>query len=48
VNKFFETGRFDTTETMHCRLTKQIMLDEIIAGIEAALNAPATANKVCQ
>jgi len=34
-NKLFETGRFDTTETMHCRLTRQIMLDEVIAGIES-------------
>jgi uncharacterized protein len=35
VNKLFETGAFDTTETMHCRLTRQIMLDEVLAGLEA-------------
>jgi uncharacterized protein len=40
ANKLFETGRFDTTETMHCRLTRQAMLDEVIAGIEARMPAP--------
>jgi uncharacterized protein len=35
ANKLFETGRFDTTETMHCRLTRQVLLDEVIAGMEA-------------
>jgi uncharacterized protein len=35
ANKLFETGRFDTTETMHCRLTRQVMLDEVVAGLEA-------------
>ena len=35
ANKLFETGRFDTTETMHCRLTRQVVLDEVIAGMEA-------------
>jgi uncharacterized protein len=35
ANKLFETGRFDTTQTMHCRLTRQIMLDEVLAGIES-------------
>jgi len=34
-NKLFETGRFDATETMHCRLTRQAVLDEVIAGLEA-------------
>jgi uncharacterized protein len=34
ANKLFETGRFDTTETMHCRLTRQVVLDEVIAGME--------------
>jgi uncharacterized protein len=33
ANKLFETGRFDATETMHCRLTRQAVLDEVIAGI---------------
>jgi uncharacterized protein len=40
ANNLFETGRFDTTETMHCRLTRQAMLDEVIAGIEARMPAP--------
>jgi radical SAM protein with 4Fe4S-binding SPASM domain len=35
ANKLFETGRFDATETMHCRLVRQVMLDEVLAGIEA-------------
>jgi uncharacterized protein len=35
ANKLFETGRFDATETMHCRLSRQAVLDEVIAGIEA-------------
>ena len=40
ANKLFETGRFDATETMHCRLTRQAVLDETIAGIEARMGAP--------
>jgi uncharacterized protein len=35
ANKLFETGRFDATETMHCRLTCQAVLDEVLAGLEA-------------
>jgi uncharacterized protein len=35
ANKLFETGRFDSTETMHCRLTRQVILDEVLAGLEA-------------
>jgi uncharacterized protein len=35
ANKLFETGRFDSTETMHCRLTRQVVLDEVVAGLEA-------------
>jgi uncharacterized protein len=34
ANKLFETGRFDATETMHCRLTRQVVLDEVIASLE--------------
>ena len=37
ANKLFETGRFDATETMHCRLVRQIVLDEVIAGMEARI-----------
>jgi uncharacterized protein len=34
ANKLFETGRFDATETMHCRLTRQSVFDEVVAGME--------------
>lgn len=40
ANKLFETGRFDTTETMHCRLSRQAVLDEVIAGVEARVGRP--------
>jgi len=40
ANKLFETGRFDTTETLHCRLTRQVVLDEVIAGLEARIGSP--------
>jgi uncharacterized protein len=40
ANKLFETGRFDSTETMHCRLTCQVVLDEVVAGIEARIGRP--------
>jgi uncharacterized protein len=46
ANKLFETGRFDATETMHCRLTRQIVLDQIIAGIEGRIEAAVAANQV--
>jgi uncharacterized protein len=37
ANKLFETGRFDATETMHCRLSRQAVIDEAVAAIEARL-----------
>jgi uncharacterized protein len=40
ASKLFETGRFDATETMYCRLTRQVVLDEVIAGIEARIGRP--------
>jgi uncharacterized protein len=40
ANKLFETGRFDATETMHCRLSRQAVLDGVIAGIEARVGYP--------
>jgi uncharacterized protein len=46
ANKLFETGRFDATETMHCRLARQIMLDEVIAGIEARIDLPEIGNEM--
>ncbi|MCW8085266.1 cyclophane-forming radical SAM/SPASM peptide maturase GrrM/OscB [Sabulicella glaciei] len=34
ANKLFETGRFDATETMHCRLIRQAVLDEVLTQVE--------------
>jgi uncharacterized protein len=34
ANKLFETGKFDSTETMHCRLSRQIILDTLIERLE--------------
>jgi uncharacterized protein len=34
ANKLFETGRFDVSETLHCRLTRQIVFDEALDSIE--------------
>ena len=34
ANKLFETGRFNSTETMHCRLTRQVIFDEALRGFE--------------
>ena len=36
-NKLFEAGRFDVTETMFCRLTRQAPLDVVLAELEAEL-----------
>ena len=47
ANKLFETGRFDTTETMHCRLTRQVVLDEVIEGIQARMNRREMAYDPC-
>jgi uncharacterized protein len=40
ANKLFETGRFDATETMHCRLTRQAIFDEALNGVERTLRSP--------
>jgi uncharacterized protein len=34
ANKLFETGRFDVSETMHCRFTRQVVFDEALASLE--------------
>jgi len=47
ANKLFETGRFDATETMHCRLTRQIVLDEVIEGIQARMGQQEIADDLC-
>lgn len=51
ANKLFETGRFDATETMHCRLTRQVVLEQAIAGVEARMRTdmrPARADASCE
>ena len=40
ANKLFETGRFDASETMHCRMTRQIVIDEAVASIEGRFARP--------
>lgn len=41
ANKWFETGRFDSTETMFCRLAKQAVIDETLAFLERRLRSAA-------
>jgi uncharacterized protein len=36
-NKLFENGSFASTETMHCRLAKQRVIDFVLASIESRL-----------
>lgn len=45
ANKLFETGRFDATETMHCRLIRQAMLDEVLTQIETHGRGPSFVSK---
>jgi len=33
-NKYYENGTFNSTETMHCRLTKQVLLDVVVDELE--------------
>ena len=37
ANKVFEAGRFDATETMYCRLTRQATVDVVLAELESEL-----------
>lgn len=37
ANKLFETGRFDATETMHRRFTRQFFIDELTDRLEYIL-----------
>jgi uncharacterized protein len=39
VNKFFENGSFDSTETLFCRLTKKAVIDVVLARLEASIKA---------
>jgi uncharacterized protein len=45
ANKLFETGSFDATQTMHCRMTRKILLDELLAEIETHLERPSAVVK---
>ena len=47
ANKLFETGRFDVTETMHCRLTRQVVLDEVVTGIEVTHRTTGLVTRTC-
>ncbi|OPF74238.1 hypothetical protein VT50_0226920 [Streptomyces antioxidans] len=33
ANKFFETGRFDTTETTHCRTSKKLLMKGVFQHV---------------
>ena len=35
ANKFFETGRFDVTETMYCRIHKQALTDAVLGYLDS-------------
>jgi uncharacterized protein len=39
VNKYFENGSFDSTETMFCRLSKQAVLDAVLSKLENGADA---------
>lgn len=34
ANKFFELGRFDGTETLHCKLTRQVTLETVLGALD--------------
>jgi uncharacterized protein len=38
ANKLFETGRLDSTETLYCRLNKQVVIDVVLADLERQLH----------
>jgi uncharacterized protein len=37
VNKYFENGTFDSTETMFCRLNRKVLIDVIIEKLQHPL-----------
>lgn len=37
ANKYFELGRFEGTETLHCRLTRQITLETVLDALDAGV-----------
>jgi uncharacterized protein len=40
VNKYFENGSFDSTETMFCRLSKQAVLNVVLEKLERKVASP--------
>jgi uncharacterized protein len=48
ANKLFETGRFDVAETMHCRLTRQIVFEEALSSLERMSSHSAKEDVVLQ
>lgn len=42
VNKYFENGSFDSTETMFCRLSKQAVLNVVLEKLEARVRSRQT------
>jgi uncharacterized protein len=38
VNKYFENGRFDSTETMFCRFSKQAIFDVVLNKVESRIS----------
>ena len=42
-NKYWEHGRFDGTETQHCRYRVKLVADVVLSGMEAALGLSAAA-----
>jgi uncharacterized protein len=36
-NKYFETGSFRSTETLHCRLSKKVLADTLLQRLETSL-----------
>jgi uncharacterized protein len=40
VNKYFENGAFNSTETMFCRLSKQAVIDVVLTKLENGAAVP--------
>lgn len=43
-NKYFELGRLDVTETAHCRNTRQVVVDVVLASLDESASTKETAN----
>jgi uncharacterized protein len=44
VNKYFENGSFDSTETMFCRLSRQAVVDVVLEKLERRRSLPLAPN----